>query len=540
MLSLTQAALEAFDNQHDFERMAADVLNACGCTDVVLQAPRGGSDGGRDILFSYDGGRKGLAWVTLRKDIEKKFHEDAGMRRMEEYSKYYLFCTVYLTSGQKNAFSRYCQATLGADFIPQDCEALRSLLDARFPDLRERYLRHVRLPVSRLFQLPGVVPDFTGRQEEIRALAGRLRGNGGKVGRSALRGMGGVGKTSLAVTVAHEVKDRFPDAQLFLDLRGMSDQPLTAAEAMARIIRDFQPDATSLPDAEAELAPMYHSVLSGKRALIVFDNARDEGQVRNLVSVALPVGFLVTSRNALALDGMESIWLDVLTSEEAVSLLRGITGGEDTEEMREVVELCGRLPLALRVAGDFLRLHANWIVPRYIEALKDETERLERLKAKTADRDVEVVLGLSARQLVAEDEALALRWEALSVFPGDFDAYAAAEVWGMHQEKDLGMIAATDALTSLMDRSLVRYYVDSNRYELHDLIRPLARNVFRHAKNQAQQPGVCERITEAERRYARHYRLRLCGASMAYQERGPAAMSGLRLYDREEHNIHYA
>jgi hypothetical protein len=140
MLSPTLAALEAFDNQHDFERFAADVLNEYGYFDVVLQAPRGGADGGRDILFSYDGGRKGLAWVTLRKDIEKKFHEDASQRRAGEYSKYYLFCTAHLTSPQKDAFAKFCRTTLAADFTPQDCEALRSVLDTRLLTLRARYL----------------------------------------------------------------------------------------------------------------------------------------------------------------------------------------------------------------------------------------------------------------------------------------------------------------------------------------------------------------------------------------------------------------
>jgi hypothetical protein len=143
VLSPTLAALEAFDNQHDFERLAADVLNASGCADVVLQAPRGGADGGRDVLFSYDGGRKGLAWVTLRKDIEKKFHEDASKRSTGDFSKYYLFCTAHLTSGQKDKFTTYCRDSLNAAFIPQDSEALRSILDSRVPELRERYLRLV-------------------------------------------------------------------------------------------------------------------------------------------------------------------------------------------------------------------------------------------------------------------------------------------------------------------------------------------------------------------------------------------------------------
>jgi hypothetical protein len=127
----------------------------------------------------------------------------------------------------------------------------------------------------------------------------------------------------LAVKVAHAVKDHFPDAQLVLDLQGTADRPVTPADAMARVIRDFHPDAAKLPDDPDELVLNYRSVLAGKRALVVLDNAKDEEQVRLLVTAPQPAGFIVTSRNALGLDGVESIRLDVLPMDEAVTLLRG-------------------------------------------------------------------------------------------------------------------------------------------------------------------------------------------------------------------------
>jgi len=143
LFSQTRTALEQFDNQHDFERMAADILNAQGYTHVVLIAPRGGSDEGKDITFTTESGGKGLACVTLRKDIEVKFKQDFSQRTAGEYDKYFLFCTAHLSSMQKLNFIGYCTTTLQAEFVPLDIEALRSLLDSSLKSIREQYV-HVK------------------------------------------------------------------------------------------------------------------------------------------------------------------------------------------------------------------------------------------------------------------------------------------------------------------------------------------------------------------------------------------------------------
>ena len=143
MFSQTRTALEQFDNQHDLERMAADILNALGCTEVVLIAPRGGSDGGRDITFTTESGGKGLACVTLRQDIEVKFKQDFSRRTAGEYEKYILFCTAHLTAKQKLDFIGFCVGTLQAELVPYDIEALRSLLDSSLKSIREHYL-HIK------------------------------------------------------------------------------------------------------------------------------------------------------------------------------------------------------------------------------------------------------------------------------------------------------------------------------------------------------------------------------------------------------------
>jgi len=166
MLSLTKQALEAFDNQHDFERMSADILNGWGYKDVVLMAPKGGGDGGRDITFVFDGGI-GLACVSLRKDMDRKFAEDFGQRKPGEFAKYLLFCNSSLTASQKDKYTEYCHSKLLAGFTPQDVEALRSLLDSRFTSIRDRYLQAI-LPQAN--QKVGFHFMFKGTPKELSEL----------------------------------------------------------------------------------------------------------------------------------------------------------------------------------------------------------------------------------------------------------------------------------------------------------------------------------------------------------------------------------
>ena len=333
---------------------------------------------------------------------------------------------------------------------------------------------------SRLFQLPLAPSDFTGREERIQELTRRLGEEAGRRAIPALRGMGGVGKTSLAVRVAHEVKQWFPDAQLFLELRGTADgvkeQAVTAAETMRQIIRAFHPEVLHLPDDEKELAGFYRSVLAGKRVLIVLDNAGSEAQLRPLLTAPSSVGFLITSRHVQSLDNVESILLDGLSPEESFSLLRSILGARGTrDELLTLTKLCCRLPLALRVAGDFLRLKIDWPVSQYIKALEVESERLKWLKIGTdPEKDVEVVLKLSAAQLVRDSVERGTRWHLLHIFDGDFDLAAAAAAWNV-DENDLNVL---NDLSDMENRSLILFDRTTRRYHLHDLLRPIAEGLF--------------------------------------------------------------
>ncbi len=173
MLSPTHQALEKFDNQHDFERLCADILNFLGRKNVTPVAPRGGSDGGKDIIFSNGANEQGLACVTLRKDSDQKFDEDFRERRKGEYGEYFFFTNQYLTAGQKLKYEKHCVNVLEAVLVIQDIEALRSLLDSTLQDVRSTYLHiaddkseYVRRQIIQLIKYPNVT-DLTNGTRHI-------------------------------------------------------------------------------------------------------------------------------------------------------------------------------------------------------------------------------------------------------------------------------------------------------------------------------------------------------------------------------------
>src|SRR5271166_6286983 len=167
------------------------------------------------------------------------------------------------------------------------------------------------------------------------------------------------------------------------------------------------------------------------------------------------------------------VTIGVFTPDKSLQLLRCIVGMKGSDpELLEVAELCGHLPLALRVAGHFLRLKQGWTVGQYIAAL--QAERLRWLKVgDDPQKDVEAVLKLSSAQLVRDDVDLATRWHHLADWPSDFASDAAAAAWDMDDEH-----AVLDDLAKLVDRSLVLFDEATFRYRLHDLMKPIAAGLF--------------------------------------------------------------
>ena len=361
--------------------------------------------------------------------------------------------------------------------------------------------------VTSLHQLPAPPADFTGRTDDLDALAAALETGG--VAIAGLPGMGGVGKTTLALQLAARIAPRYPDAQLYLDLRGTDPDPLTPAQIMAHVIRAWEP-AARLPETAAELAPLYRSILHGKRALLLLDNAADRAQVEPLLP---PPGvvLLVTSRRHFTLPGMLTRQLDALPPADARDLLLKIApriGGHAPA----IAELCGCLPLALRLAGSLLAETVDLAPAEYLARLEDARARLDLVDAS---------LSLSHNLLSPDLQRL---WCMLSVFPATFDRAAAAAVWALEQDE------AGKALGQLLRYSLVTWDAALSRYALHDLVCLFAADRLSACLDEA----ACQ---AAHYRHAAHYLAVLRVADDLYLEGGEDILRGLALFDLERANI---
>ncbi|MCU1296634.1 MAG: TPR-repeat protein [Acidobacteriaceae bacterium] len=220
--------------------------------------------------------------------------------------------------------------------------------------------------------------DFIGRTEDLNELRNAIETGG--VSKLGLQGRGGVGKTALALKLAAEIAPNFPDAQIYLDLRGISEKRLTPSDAMRYVIRAFHPEA-KLPEKEDELGGIYRSALTGKRALLLLDDAPDGAQVRFLIP---PSGcmLLVTSRLHFTLPGLNAKNLNTLRRTDGENLLLGISP-RIGREAKVLAKLCGYLPLALRLTATTLSERVDLSPTDYAQRLSHEKNRLKLLNGNT-------------------------------------------------------------------------------------------------------------------------------------------------------------
>jgi tetratricopeptide (TPR) repeat protein len=317
-----------------------------------------------------------------------------------------------------------------------------------------------------LHQLPSDIADFTGRTTEIETIRQQLLG-GKSLVISAVAGMPGVGKSALAIHVAQQLAAaNYPDVQLYVDLRGADGDGLEPGEVLARWLRAFGLNESNLPIDLQERASVYRSQLTGKRAIVLLDNARDEAQVRPLLP-GNGCAVIITSRRVLgALDGATVLNLQVLSDPEAGDLLAKLVGVErleaEPEAAAETIRLCGGLPLAIRIVGGTLKQKLHWSLAEYCQKLTDERARLARLEL--SDLSVRASFELSYRELSAADGMLFSR---LGILVGkDFGAELAAVV----QESESPVI---EGIERLIDAQLLEVNAD-RRYRFHDLLRLFA------------------------------------------------------------------
>ncbi|MDT0305350.1 BTAD domain-containing putative transcriptional regulator [Streptomyces sp. DSM 44917] len=362
-------------------------------------------------------------------------------------------------------------------------------------------------PAVRPAQLPAAVPDFTGRASFVAELGAQLATAGGRVmAVSAVAGIGGVGKTTLAVQVAHAAREHFPDGQLYVDLQGAGPAPADPGAVLGAFLRALGTPDDSIPDGLAERAALYRSLLDGRRVLALLDNARDAAQVRHLLPGTPGCATLITSRVRMVdLAGAHLVDLDVMSPEEALTLFTRIVGadrvGAERQAAMDVVAACGFLPLAIRIAASRLAARRTWTVAALARKLSDERRRLDELQA--GDQAVKATFELGYGQLEPE-QARTFRLLGLTEGP-DISVAAAAALLDRDPED------TEDLLESLVDTSLLESAAPG-RYRLHDLVRLFARAC---AERDEQPPSERE---SARSRLLDHY---LATATAVYRMQRP-------------------
>ncbi|MFC5052138.1 AfsR/SARP family transcriptional regulator [Saccharothrix xinjiangensis] len=338
-------------------------------------------------------------------------------------------------------------------------------------------------PVPR--QLPPSIHDFTGRTDHLTALDALLPPDsaqhvGHAVVISALDGSGGVGKTTLAVHWAHRVQHRFPDGTLHTNLRGYGPgRPAHPDEVLDDFLVGLGVPAAAVPAGPGARSGLFRTLLAGRRVLVVLDNANSAEQVRPLLPGTSGCMVVVTSRDSLTglvvTDAAHRLTLDVLTRPEAVSLVNGIIGharaGAEAAAVDELVELCARLPLALRIAAGRVAAHHHVRVADIVAELVEGDSRLDALSWGQDPRAaVRKVLDWSYEQLPADQAFLFRR---LGLHPGpDLSPPAAAALARLPPRRTRSLLDA------LADAHLVEP-VAKGRYRFHDLLRAYAADLAR-------------------------------------------------------------
>ncbi|MFI0976304.1 BTAD domain-containing putative transcriptional regulator [Streptomyces sp. NPDC021093] len=324
------------------------------------------------------------------------------------------------------------------------------------------------VPGGRTF--PADIGSFTGREEQVRELTGMLtQPDTVAVVVSAINGMAGVGKTTLAVHTAHGLDDVFPDGRLYVDLRGADSEPLQPHAVLDTFLRELGTAEEDIPQGADERGALYRSLLADRRILLLLDNAASCEQLKPLIPGTADCAVLVTSRAWLTgLPGAHHLRLDVMNPAEALDLLRQTVGNRSTDTEPEaaaaLVAACGFLPLAVRIVASRLAAEPGWTLTDMVRRLTGARGRLDELRSE--DAAVEAAFALSYTTLTAE-QARAFRLLSVVDVP-DLSLPCAAALL------ELGTDEAEELLESLVELNLLESH-SLGRYHFHDLVRVFAR-----------------------------------------------------------------
>jgi DNA-binding SARP family transcriptional activator/Mrp family chromosome partitioning ATPase len=357
-------------------------------------------------------------------------------------------------------------------------------------------------PVSQFIptQLPPAMPAFIGRAAELSRLRALIPPE--TPGRSPktpaigiISGPAGVGKTTVGVHLAHELSDLFPDGQLFVNLRGFDphEPPVSPAQALAKLLGDLGGYATAAGEGVAELSARFRSLLSGKRMLVLLDNALSSEQVRPLLPGSSCL-VLVTSRNRLdglvVRNGAQVLDLRPLLPEESSTFLTRTVGdtraSDAAEDLARIAELCGHLPLALRIVGRRFATRPDWRLQDVVADLSGESDRLSALASDDADGDaIRPVFSWSYQALKPEPAQMFRR---LGLHPGDEISVGAAAALNGTSVAEARRLLETLANSHLIDWS------GRNRYRIHDLLHLYTRELVREDDTTDQRSAATRRL----------------------------------------------
>lgn len=354
-----------------------------------------------------------------------------------------------------------------------------------------------RAAEPKIAQLPADTADFTGRDRLVGQLCHALAAGAERAktaGRApviaAVAGQGGVGKTTLAVHVAHAVRDAYPDGQLYVDLGGASRHPAEPAAVLREFLQALGLPEVAIPEGVAERSALYRSRLADRRVLVLLDNARDLAQIRALLPGGAGCGVLVTGRAKLTgLPADRRVDLEVLEEDEALALFTGIVGAErvDAEPAaaRDAIRRCGYLPLAVRIVAARLAARPHWTIASLVARLSDERRRLSELCLGTLGVAATFQLGYDQ---LDEDQARVFRLLALPSTTA-ISVEASAALLGLDPYR------TEDLAESLVDLGLL----DSpapGRYRYHDLLWLFARQHSERADGPEEQRAALARLLD--------------------------------------------
>jgi DNA-binding SARP family transcriptional activator len=347
-------------------------------------------------------------------------------------------------------------------------------------------------------QLPADIADYTGREAKVSALSSALTGDDRASGPGVVRvvviaGAAGVGKTTLAVHGAHQVRSQFPDGQLFVQLAGASAHPAVPGDVLARLLRDLGVDGDKVPAGTEERAALYRTQLATRRVLILLDDARDAAQVRPLLPGSASCTVVVTTRSSTPhLLGTAFVGLDTLPGSEALELFSRIVGDArpvaEPEAAAEILRACAGLPLAIRICAARLATRPRWRIATMAALLRDEHRRLDELQV--GDLEVRASFQVSYDSLKGNQSGPARIFRMLGLWQGQRISLPAVAALAGQQERDIA-----GALETLIDMNLLES-PEPGWYQLHDLLRLFAAEQAQAEESEEAQAAAVARLVQ--------------------------------------------